>query len=54
MSDGRTLFNASNLSYQEGLKRDKIVIHGPAQLGIDSFNLRSMAGGQRIDDRLAY
>jgi len=52
-SDWRTRFNASNLS-KKGFSRDKAVIHGPARLGIDSFDLRSVVGGQRIDDRLTY
>jgi hypothetical protein len=31
---------------------DTTVIHSPARLGIDPLNLRSVVGGQRVDDRL--
>jgi hypothetical protein len=48
--DWRTRFNALNLSNPEGFNRDKNAILGPARLGIDSFDLRSVVGGQRIDN----
>jgi hypothetical protein len=50
VSDWRTRSNASNLSNKEGFNRDKTAMLGPARLDIDSFDLRAVVGGQRIDD----